>query len=88
MHLEYLVYKAFESTKMPVDIDKCLLEVIKFIGKNITTLRFVDPGNSNNIISNTLTELQKANIRDYCFQMLDNIHKDERNIMDYFFIET
>ena len=84
MHLEYLVHKAFSKTKMPVDIDKCLLEVIKFIGNNIITFRFVDPGNSNNIISNTLTNLQKVNIRDYCFEMLDNIYKDERNIMDYF----
>ena len=88
MHLEYLVDKAFKSTKMPSNIDKCLLEVIKFIGNNITTLRFVDPGNSNNIISNTLTPLQKINIKDYCFKMLDNIHKDERNIMDYFVIEA
>jgi predicted nucleotidyltransferase len=87
MHLEYLVHKAFTGTKMPVAIDKCLLEVIKFIGNNITTLRFVDPGNSNNIISNTLTSLQKVNIRDYCFEMLDNIYKDERNIMDYFVIQ-
>lgn len=88
MHLEYLVHKAFKSTRMPSDIDKCLLEVIKFIGNNITTLRFVDPGNSNNIISNTLTGIQKVNIRDYCFEMLDNIYKDERNIMDYFYIEA
>lgn len=88
MHLEYLVDKAFKSTKMPANIDKCLLEVIKFIGNNITTLRFVDPGNSNNIISNTLTNLQKINIRDYCFDMLDNIYKDERNIMDYFTLKT
>lgn len=87
MHLEYLVHKAFNSTKMPVGIDKCLLEVINYIGNNITTLRFVDPGNSNNIISNTLTELQKVNIRDYCFEMLDNIYKDERNIMDYFAVD-
>lgn len=86
MHLEYLVHKAFKSRKMPADIDKCLLEVIRFIGNNITTLRFVDPGNSNNIISNTLTGRQKINIRDYCFEMIDNIRKDEMNIMDYFII--
>lgn len=86
IYLEYLVHKAFARTKMPADIDKCLLEVIKFIGSNITTLRFVDPANSNNIISDSLTYTQKGNIQDYCFKMLDNISKDERNIIDYFLI--
>lgn len=84
IYLEYLVHNAFNRKKMPAAIDKCLFEVIKFIGENITTLRFVDPGNSNNIISNSLTRLQKVNIQNYCFEMLDNINKDERNIIDYF----
>jgi len=83
IHIEYLVHKAFMSTRMPSDFDKCLLEVVKFIGNNIS-LKFVDPGNTNNIISNSLTSFQKANIRDYCFDMVDKIRNDERNIIDYF----
>lgn len=86
--IEYLVKKAFERNRMPTDISECLLEVVKFIGDNITTIRFVDPANTNNIISDSLTYLQKVNTQRYCYEMLDNVAYDQRNIIDYFTIEV
>ena len=84
IYLELLVKKAFEHKIPSRNIDKCLLDVLNYIANNISKLRIVDPANSNNIISDTLTYGEKIAVRDSCFDMISEIKKDKRNIIDFF----
>jgi predicted nucleotidyltransferase len=82
--IEYIVKRAFAEFTMPKRIDKALLFVIEYIANNITYIRVIDPSNTNNIISDSLSCNEKVELQDFCFKMLDEIKKDERNIIDYF----
>lgn len=84
IHIEFLVKKAFENKSIPYRIDNCLLETINYLAENIMFTKIIDPANTNNIISNSLTYKEKENISDFCYTMIENITKDERNIIDYF----
>lgn len=84
IHLEWLAKKAFQQKSLPNNIDRALADVICFIATNIEYIRIVDPANSNNIISDTLTIQQKGTISKFCFKMIEDIKKDKRNIIDYF----
>lgn len=82
--IEHIVKKAFIGNSVPRRIDKGLLFIIEYIANNITYLRIVDPANSNNIISDSLSYNYKVEIQDFCFKMLSDIEHDQRNIVDYF----
>ncbi len=82
--VEHIVNRAFNEIYVPKRLDKALLIVIEYLANKITTIRIVDPANTNNIISDSLSYNQKEAIQNSCFEMLDNIEKDERNIIDYF----
>ena len=84
IHIEFLVKKAFEKKQIPYGIEKCLLETISFFAENIMFIKIIDPANSNNIISNSLTYKEKESISEFCHKMIENIAKDKRNIIDYF----
>lgn len=84
IHIEFLVKKAFEKKPMSYGIDKCLLEAISFLAENIMFIKIIDPANTNNIISNSLTYKEKEKVSEFCYKMIDNITNDERNIIDYF----
>ncbi|PXY41855.1 hypothetical protein DMB65_04635 [Flavobacterium cheongpyeongense] len=82
--LEWLAKKSFESKPITNKIEKDLTNVIYFIARNIEFIRIVDTANSNNVISNTLTYEEKSSVSRFCFNMLDNLRVDKRNIIDYF----
>lgn len=82
--IEHIVKKVFLENSVPLAIDKALLFVIEYIANNITKMRIVDPANTNNIISDCLTYSEKEELQNFCFKMLDEIEKDEKNIIDYF----
>lgn len=84
IYLEWLAKKAFEQKPISNNIEKALLDVIYFIASNIKYLRVIDPSNSNNLISNTLTIEEKTTISEFCFKMIEDIKIDKRNIIDYF----
>lgn len=84
IYLEWLAKKAFQQKSLPNNMEKALVDVIYFIATNIEYIRIVDPANSNNIISDTLTIHQKGVISKLCFKMIEDIKKDKRNIIDYF----
>lgn len=84
IHLEWLAKKAFQQKPLSNNIEKALLEVITYIANSIEYIRIIDPANSNNIISDTLTIHQKEVISRLCFKMIEDIKKDNRNIIDYF----
>lgn len=83
-YIEFLVLRAFRSIHIPRGVEKSLLRIVEFIADNITTIRIVDPGNSNNVISSNLSINEKEVISQFCYKMLSEIKKDERNILDYF----
>ena len=82
--IEHIVKRTFFSNSVPRGIDKALLFTIEFIANNITHIRIIDPANTNNIISECMTNTEKNDLQSFCFKMLDDIDKDERNILDYF----
>ena len=82
--IEHLVKITFIGNSVPHDTDKALLFTIEFIANNITQIRIVDPANTNNIISDCLTNTEKEELQNFCFKMLNEIDKDKRNIIDYF----
>jgi len=84
IHLEWLAKKAFQQIAISNNIEKALKDVTHFIASNIEYLRIVDPANSNNIISDTLSNEEKSTISRFCFKMITDITKDKRNIIDYF----
>lgn len=84
IHIEFLVKKAFEKKQISYGIEKCLLETISFLAENVMFIKIIDPANSNNIISNSLTYKEKESISEFCYKMIENITKDKRNIIDYF----
>lgn len=59
-------------------------ETINFLAENIMLVKIIDPANTNNIISNSLTFKEKESISEFCYKMIENITQDERNIIDYF----
>lgn len=84
--LEHLVVRAYEDVYVPRGLKNALFTIIEYIGNEIPTIRIVDPANTNNIISESLTYQNKEQIQEFCFKMLGDIKKDERNILDYFSI--
>ena len=82
--MELLVKKAFKYRRISRNIDRSLLDVLNYIAENIHVLRVVDPANTNNVISETLTYEEKISFGNYCFDMINKIVKDKRNVIDYF----
>ncbi len=82
--IEHIVKRAFAEHIVPRGIDNALLFVIDYLANKITYIRIVDPANTNNIISNSITYKEKEDLQDFCFRMLDEIKNDKRNIIDYF----
>lgn len=82
--IEHIVLRAFKENTVPSRIDKSLLFLITYIARNITRIRIVDPANSNNIISDSLTIREKEHLRNFCHKMIEDVTNDERNLIDYF----
>lgn len=82
--IEHVVNRAFKENYIPRTIDKALLFVIEYISNNITHIKIIDPANTNNIISETLSYSDKVYLRDFCYEMINDVNKDKRNIIDYF----
>ncbi|MBK8722299.1 MAG: hypothetical protein IPL95_08530 [Saprospiraceae bacterium] len=86
--IEHLVLRAFVNNSVPHGLDNALLFIIEYIANNITRIKIVDPGNTNNIISECLTIDEKEKLQNFCFSMLDEIVIDKKNIVDYFSIKV
>ena len=83
-YVEHIVLRAYKEIKIPKGIDNALLALINYIGEKITTMRIVDPANTNNVISDSLSRGDKESIRDFCYEMIEAVKRDKRNILDYF----
>lgn len=84
--IELMTLKAFEkdNTLLGKDLWTQLEQVIKFIIDNITKINIKDPANEGNIISDTITDSQKEDIKTYFESILKSIGNDEDQIKTYF----
>jgi hypothetical protein len=78
------VLRAFSECTIPYGTDKTLLFLVEYIRDNINNIRIVDPANTNNIISDSLSDSDKESLSTFCTKMIDEINRDSKNILDYF----
>jgi hypothetical protein len=85
-YLMYLVSDAFShySDKIPGKIDKQLITVLKYIANNLHGKRIVDPSNTANVISDSLSISDKDALIEKIHTMLDDIETMPQHIVTYF----
>lgn len=84
--LELLAIRTFndKGKDMPDGLWPQLRTTIEFIRDNITTISLKDPGNSNNVVSDLLTDFQKTQMSNEFKNMLNSINTYAPNIKTYF----
>lgn len=83
--LELITIRAFEkASEIPNDLWGKLKMTMEFIRDNVKTIRLEDPANSNNIVSDTMTDSEKENLSGDMEIMLDRIEENGNNLKIYF----
>lgn len=83
--VELITIKAFEKcSDVPTGIWEQLEMVLEFIRDNVKTIRLEDPANSNNVVSDTMTDTEKENLYWDIKQMLELIASSADNLKSYF----
>ena len=83
--IELLTIKAFERAgNIPAGVWEQLKRTMEFIRDNIETIRLEDPANSNNIVSNTMTALEKQQLANEMRNMLSRIQQNASWLKEYF----
>lgn len=83
--VELITIKAFEKcTNIPSGIWEQLEMVLAFIRDNVKTIRLEDPANSNNVVSDTMTDSEKENLHRDMKLMLESIASSADNLKSYF----
>lgn len=84
--VELMVLEAFD--KDSTIADKKLYDRLRgslaFMADNITSILLLDPANSNNVVSDTLTALEKQEFKGRFGRMLDDIEKSQEALIKYF----
>jgi hypothetical protein len=83
--VELITIKAFEKcSDVPTGIWEQLEMVLEYIRDNVKTIRLEDPANSNNVVSDTMTDSEKENLHWDVKQMLEMIESSADNLKSYF----
>lgn len=83
--VELITIKAFEKcSDVPTGIWEKLEMVLEYIRDNVQTIRLEDPANSNNVVSDTMTDSEKENLHRDIKQMLELIESSDDNLKSYF----
>lgn len=83
--IELITIKAFERcSEVPSGIWEQLEMVLQFIRDNVKTIRLEDSANSNNVVSDTMTDYEKENLHWDMKQMLESIESYADNLKSYF----
>jgi hypothetical protein len=83
--VELITIKAFEKcSDVPTSIWGKLEMVLEYIRDNVQTIRLEDPTNSNNVVSDTMTDSEKENLHWDIKQMLEKIESSSDNLKSYF----
>jgi hypothetical protein len=85
--VELITIRAFDnSSNIPSDQWGKLKMVMEYIRDNIETIRLEDPANSNNVVSDTMSESDKIDFSYDMKEILDDIEKDDNRIKKHFTI--
>lgn len=86
--VELMILEAFDrdSTMAGKKLYDRLAGSLVFIADNITTIKLVDPANSANIVSDTLTSVEKELFKGKLGRMLNDIEKSNDKLVEYFTI--
>lgn len=86
--IELISIRAFEDKEPEGDLWTILEIVLHFINENIETIALPDPGNSNNNVADSLSDIDKSLISTDVKNMLDNIELNSDFIKTYFPINS
>lgn len=83
--VELITIRAFENcSEVPSGIWEQLKMVLEYIRDNVQTIRLVDPANSNNVVSDTMTDSEKLNLYYDMKQILEHVDQSAENLKIYF----
>jgi hypothetical protein len=83
--VELITIRAFENySEVPTGIWEQLKMTMEYIRDNVQNIRLVDPANSNNVVSDTMTEFEKLNLHFDMKQILEQIELNAENLKIYF----
>lgn len=82
--IELITVKALSDYTGEEELWEKLKHTLAYIRDNIKTARLVDPGNSNNVVSDSLNGFEKTAISDTMKWMLDDIDGTESHIEHHF----
>ncbi|AEA44969.1 hypothetical protein [Fluviicola taffensis] len=83
--VELITIRAFENcTEIPTGLWEQLKMVMEYIRDNVETIRLVDPANSNNVVSSTMTDSEKYNLHLDMKQILEMVELNDENLKIYF----
>ncbi len=84
--IELITIRAFEKSSDDIPSSKWekLKLTLEYIKDNIKTIRLTDPGNSNNNICDSLSDLEKDSIAQQVEWVLDDISNNEESIKTHF----
>ena len=83
--LELITIRAFDmATEIPTGMWGKLQMAMEFIRDNVKTIRLEDPANTNNVVSDTITDFEKDLLARDMETMLLQINEDEESLKIYF----
>jgi hypothetical protein len=83
--VELVTLRVFDNcSDIPSDQWGKLKIVMEYIRDNIKTIRLEDPANTNNVVSDTMTDSEKNNFSYDMDLMLNHIEEDDDNLKVYF----
>ena len=82
--LELITIKAFDKKDISGSTWEQLKAVMEFIRDEVTSIKLPDPGNSNNDVADTLTDVEKTTLSNDMKNMVERIEENSDNIKSYF----
>lgn len=82
--IELITIKAFKKKEITGDLWDKLKVVMSYIRDEVETVSLPDPGNSNNDVSQTLTDSEKTDLSDDMKYIIERIEENSDNIKLYF----
>jgi len=82
--LELITIKAFDKKDITGETWDKLKAVMEYIRDEVKNVSLPDPGNSNNDVADTLTDIEKTNLSNDMKYMIERIEENSDNIKLYF----
>ncbi|MFT3749063.1 MAG: hypothetical protein QM768_12130 [Agriterribacter sp.] len=86
--IELITIKAFEKKDITGDLWERLKAVLEYIRDNVKEVSLPDPGNGNNDVADSLSDLDKGTLSDDMKYMIENIEANSDNIKSYFLVNS